>query len=284
MRDSDIKHATERAQHVALALLISLSVGACAKNDIQSLILRESIEQGSFTRSEIPRFRMSQQDLLEASDVPRDFAGHELTALDKSLLEAARMGNTEAMRQHIKAGARVNAVDQWGNTPLGYAAASGDLVRAQLLLKERAEVEGRGGTLTPLAWAALRGHIHMVTLLIKQGARLDAQGFNGVSPLVLAVRLNHLNVAETLLKAGARVDVKERDGKSLLMVAIVNDQVAMADLLLSYKADPNALSADGSSALSLARELKREGIAQRLEQAGAREQVNTALGNRDDSM
>jgi ankyrin repeat protein len=281
MRASDTHHAFWRALLSVLGLVGFLSIGACAQRDPQTLALRERIEQGTLTLNEIPRFNMSEQELLEASGTARDFVSRELTELDKALLEAARTGDTEVMRQQIKAGARVNATDQWGNTPLSYAAASGDLVRARLLLKERAEVEGRGGVLTPLASAALRGHAHMVTLLLSRGASPDAEGLSGVSPLVLAVRLNHLAVAEALLNAQARVDVLERTGESLLMMTIANNQPAMADLLLRHGVNPNTVDADGLSVLYWARQLKREGITQSLERLGAREKGLTVRESRD---
>jgi ankyrin repeat protein len=281
MRGSDVHHAFRRVLPAVLGLVSFLSLGACAQRDPQTLALRERIEQGTLTLNEIPRFQMSEQELFEANSAARDFVNPELTEVDKALLEAARMGDTEAMRQQIKVGARVNAVDPRGNTPLSYVAASGDLVRARLLLKERAEVEGRGGVLTPLAWAALRGHAQMAALLLSRGANPDAEGLSGVAPLVLAVRLNHLAVAEVLLNAQARVDVLERTGETLLMMTIANNQPAMADLLLRNGVNPNTVDADGLSVLYWARQLKREGITQSLERLGARDNGLTVRKSRD---
>jgi ankyrin repeat protein len=271
MQGSNAQNALVRALLCALASGALLSMGACAQHDTQTLALRERIEKGNLTRKEIPRFRMSDQDLLEASGASNDFVSPALTELDKALLGAARIGDTEAMQLHIKAGARVNAVDPLGNTPLSYVAASGDLVRARMLLKERAEVEGRGGVLTPLASAALRGHVQMVTLLLSRGADPDAQGLSGVSPLVLAVRLKHLAVADALLKAGARSDAMERTGASLLMMTVTSNQPAMTDLLLRHGADANTVDAAGVSVLDWARQLSRDQIVQSLENAAARE-------------
>ena len=49
---------------------------------------------------------------------------------DRALLEAARDGNIEAVRQHLAAGADVNAKNDYGETPLDYAEGeTADLLR-----------------------------------------------------------------------------------------------------------------------------------------------------------
>ena len=57
------------------------------------------------------------------------------SAPDISIHEAAEKGNIEAVRQHIAAGADVNALDDDGGTPLALAIRSGNTEIADLLRK-----------------------------------------------------------------------------------------------------------------------------------------------------
>ena len=52
----------------------------------------------------------------------------------QSLHHAAIDGNTEAIKQHLAAGADVNAKDKWENTPLHFAAYKGHKEIAELLI------------------------------------------------------------------------------------------------------------------------------------------------------
>ena len=78
---------------------------------------------------------------------------------DRALLEAARDGNIEAVRQHLAAGADVNAKNQNGSTPL-HEAATKDV--AELLIAEGADVNAKDDGWTPLHSAAWEGHKEVV--------------------------------------------------------------------------------------------------------------------------
>jgi ankyrin repeat protein len=262
--------ASERFRLRLTLLLISVgTMMACAQHDPQNLALRERIEQGALVPEDIPRFRMSEDELRAASEAFREQPRRRDSRLDAELLKAARTGDAKALAARVSEGARVNVIDEYRNTPLRHVAASGDLVSARLLIKAGADVEGRGASLTPLSAATMQGQAVMVRLLLKQGADPNASGLNGLPPLVLAVRLNQLSVAAALLQAGARTDVVDRSGEHLLMLTINNDQPAMADLLLSQGMNPDIADVDGLTPLYWAQQLKRDAIAERLKQAGA---------------
>jgi len=64
-------------------------------------------------------------------------------APDISIGEAAFKGNIEAVKQHLDAGADVNAKDENGFTPLHYATLGGHKEIAELLIAEGADVNAK---------------------------------------------------------------------------------------------------------------------------------------------
>ena len=86
--------------------------------------------------------------------------------------EAARTGNIEAVKQHIAAGADVNAKNDWGWTPLTYAAINDHEEIAELLIAKGADVNAkRDDGKTPLDVAIGRKRTETADLLRKHGAK-----------------------------------------------------------------------------------------------------------------
>jgi cytohesin len=103
---------------------------------------------------------------------------------DRALLQAAEFGNIEAVKQHLAAGADVNAKGFEGWTPLYDAAERGRKEIVELLLAKGANVnakieDGR----TPLHRAAREGHKEVAELLITKGADVNAKDNFGTTPL-----------------------------------------------------------------------------------------------------
>ena len=86
--------------------------------------------------------------------------------------KAARDGNIEAVKQHLAAGADVNAKTKSG--------------------------------LTPLHHAAFYGHMEIAELLIEKGADVKAKDMNGKTPLDEAIKRKHTETADILRKHGAK--------------------------------------------------------------------------------
>lgn len=265
MRSSEVRSVLWRG---AGCVLLALASAGCA-HDAQTLAYRERLEQGATTPEEAERFRTSQADALALTASASDPVPRYATELDAGLREAAARGDLVRMRQLIKEGAQVNAVDAWGNTALLVAAREGEIDCARLLLRSLADVEGRGGPMTPLGAAALRGHTQMVQLLLRAGADVDAVGLNEQTPLMNAVKLNRTGAAQALLKAGANTRTTDRSGDNLLVVAISDNLGDMLTLLLDSGVDPNLPDANGLSPLYWAQQLKRPAMEQRLLAAGA---------------
>ena len=97
-------------------------------------------------------------------------------------------GNLEAVKQHIAAGADVNAIDDdRGMTPLHYATGNGHKEIVVLLITEGADVNAKNGKgWTPLFGAAVLGKNKIVELLIAKGANVNAMDNDGETPLTYA--------------------------------------------------------------------------------------------------
>ena len=85
--------------------------------------------------------------------------------------DAARKGNIEAVKQHLDAGANVNAM-RGGGTPLHLAASWGHKEVAELLIENGADVNAKNEDgETPLDWANWRSHAETADLLRKHGGK-----------------------------------------------------------------------------------------------------------------
>ena len=144
--------------------------------------------------------------------------------------KAAGAGNIEVVKQHLAAGADVNAIDRrgWtplhqadvrkkrsgGWTPLHYAAYWGGKEIAELLIAKGASVNAKGGTGggTPLHKAAWHGHKEIAELLIAKGVDVNATDMYRRTPLDLAIQQKQ--TADLLRKHGGKTKKElEAEGK-----------------------------------------------------------------------
>ncbi len=104
---------------------------------------------------------------------------------DISIREAVKTGNIEAVKQHLNAGADVNAKGKYGRTPLHYAASRGLNKIIELLIARGADVNtkievGDYKGQTPLDGATQWNHPETADLLRKHGGKtaeeLKAEG------------------------------------------------------------------------------------------------------------
>ena len=94
------------------------------------------------------------------------------SASERALLEASRKGNIEAVKQHLAAGADVNAKVKTGSTPLHFAAGYGRKEIVELLIAEGADVNAKKNSgRTPLDHAITGKHPETADLLRKHGGK-----------------------------------------------------------------------------------------------------------------
>ncbi|MCY4567665.1 MAG: ankyrin repeat domain-containing protein, partial [Candidatus Poribacteria bacterium] len=112
-----------------------------------------------------------------------DFMKNFLKSIEDTIVGAARMGDLEAIKQHIAEGADVNAL-HFEMPPLTWAAVMGQTEAAELLLQHGANVNGRNrDDNTALHLAVCLGRAETVELLLRSGADVKAKNDDGATPV-----------------------------------------------------------------------------------------------------
>ena len=147
--------------------------------------------------------------------------------------EAARTGNIEAVKQHIAAGADVNAKVKFGWAPLHIATMFGHKETAELLISSGADLNAKDNNdgWIPLHYAAQKGHKEIAELLIANGVDVNAKKNNGRTPLDRAIWINETEIADLIRKHGGKIDkvaqeesTKEHD----LLIKALSDKIEAA--------------------------------------------------------
>ncbi|MCL1941762.1 MAG: ankyrin repeat domain-containing protein, partial [Synergistaceae bacterium] len=165
----------------------------------------------------------------------------EAAMSDEKFLELCGTGTAREVEKAIKGGAKVNAKNPQGLTPLIVAAfGNPNMDVIPLLIKNGADIKAKGQNgYTPLMAAALNSNPGAITALLKGGADIKAKGQNGETALMLAAAGNpNPDVITLLIKNGADVNAKAKNGETALMVAAQNNSNReIAALLIKHGAD-----------------------------------------------
>jgi len=85
------------------------------------------------------------------------------------------------------------------------ASREGHLEAANVLVRSGAKIDApEGGGNTPLFWAVFYDRRDVVKFLISKGADVNKKAKDGETPLHVALRLGHNDAAELLREAGAK--------------------------------------------------------------------------------
>lgn len=148
---------------------------------------------------------------------------------NQELCNAAKRGDTSAIRSLLKDGAQIETPDERGLTPLLSATVEGhaDAVAALLVSGANANVSNRDGS-TALMFACNAGgqeglnnrispsHDRIAKLLLERKAQLDRQQENGYTALMYSVFRNNVQLVRLLVGAGANRNLRDRNGKTAL--------------------------------------------------------------------
>ena len=184
----------------------------------------------------------------------------------KTIVNYARSGNLQKVREELLAGADVNLGEGEG-TALSFACTIGDFGIAKLLIENGANVNALDiDRCTPISWAGNGGHIDIVKLLLEHGAEVNAGSKHGLTPLIHAAVRGETEIVALYLENGAKS--KHSSGTTALIHACSFGFLDTAKLLLPYS-DINHQNKDGLTALMMASENNHIELTELLLQNGA---------------
>lgn len=207
-------------------------------------------------------------------------SGERFTAL----MNAARNGDTEAVRKMLDLGAEVDQKTSKGKTALMLAAAGGFTETVKVLVDRGADVNARDNyDTTAIIAAATAGHPETAVTLLKYGADAtfkDSSGGSALSNatffgntevvvsllnnmpdlpantgnelLLLCAGLGHEEIAKALLDKGVNVNARGVKERTALMAAAAFDKPELVKLLLEKGAEIDTSDEEGTTALKVA--------------------------------
>jgi ankyrin repeat protein len=207
-------------------------------------------------------------------------AGAPVFAANAPLAKAVRKGSDTLVAKLIAAGEDVNEVDEDYRGPLYYACVRGDADLIQQLLDKGAKVnaQDRQGD-TPLI-ALVRNTFDVgpaAALLIAHGAVVDAQDFPGRTALMEAVRRSpgvldyraETALVKTLLEAGADAAVQDSNGDTAAhFAAAAGEPMSMFRAVLAKTPNPHLFDHEGLDVLMTSVKNGHPAIAKLMFQAG----------------
>ena len=171
---------------------------------------------------------------------------------EKKFFELCKTGSAEEILAAINTGVNINAEDERGFRPLGYAVIfnkNAGAVRVLLEAGAKFNVENRKFMeLVPLATTNPPSHA-VIKLLIAHGMLANMKAYDGTTALMLAALSDDLEVMEALLRTGSDVNDARYDGVTALMCAVKKGSPEKVNMFLKAGADVNASDSNGMTAL-----------------------------------
>jgi ankyrin repeat protein len=173
--------------------------------------------------------------------------------IDMALITAASAGKEGMAGLLLQHGARVDAQDSSGQTPLQLAVLAQQARLVGQLLEAGANPERadhRGCTAMHKIAAAIPGQADLapLRLLLEKKAVVDAADAEGWTALTHAVAARRNDLVELLLRAGAVVNRADQGGRTALMWAASAGAAETVTLLLQHGANPARRDAQQLSA------------------------------------
>jgi ankyrin repeat protein len=194
-----------------------------------------------------------ENDLASAKQLLR--AGADVDAVTdygvSPLYLACTNRSSEMVGLLLDAGANTNAALWNGETVLMNCARTGATSAVEALLKHGANPNASESqkNQTAIMWAAAGAHGKVTELLVAHDADIKARSSGGFTPLLYAARSGDISSARALLDAGADPNESTLAHGNSLVIAAASTHEALALFLLAKGADPNSADEHGVTAL-----------------------------------
>lgn len=178
------------------------------------------------------------------------------------LLQAAKIGNIDAAKAAVAAGANIYAT-----TRSHVKFVSGIRYVHNLSAFDIAVIEDYKNLVfwlleigydihcchdyIPIQCAVKFGSVDMIGLLISRGADINRQNKRGTTCVGVASSIARMDILEYLLSHGAQVDTQNNNGHTALHEACYLKYVDVIELLLAYGADPNIADWQGNTPIDI---------------------------------
>jgi len=207
--------------------------------------------------------------------------GAKLDAVDNegntALLHACFVDSGDCAQELLESGADPDLANQAGRTPLMNAARNGDEPLVKALLNHHANVNTVTAEGSALWWAVTRDKIEVAKMLIDAGADLVLKYKTPPDPkkprlslMGEAARVGDLNLIDLLLDHDMDADARGDDGTTALMIAAERPKTDVLEVLLQKGANANLQNQAGETALMRAAKHDRPQAIDLLHQVQAR--------------
>jgi uncharacterized protein len=179
-----------------------------------------------------------------ATAVVLAFAAIGVARGESTLLDAAKRADRAAALAALDLKPDPNLADSDGSTALLWAVHNDDLELVKRLIAAGARVDAANAYgATPMSESAVVANVAVLEALLAAGANVDSPNAEGQTALMVVARSSNVAAAELLIERGANVNAREeRKGQTALMWAAAQSQPEMVKTLLAHGADPDARS------------------------------------------
>ena len=199
------------------------------------------------------------EEVKDTKKEEKDTKKEEMDLLYRKIWKLARYGEVDKLQLLVDGGYDLDAkcYDDWGSTPLMYAAQGGQLECVKFLLEHGADVKAKNNNdMEVLHFAIEKGCLGMIDLLMEKGANINAVSKKEkYTPLHRAIHLRITptrDLLSTLIKYGADVNVKDANGRIPIRAAFANYDIDTIKVFLTKDADLNARNAENNTLLHIA--------------------------------
>jgi ankyrin repeat protein len=187
-----------------------------------------------------------------------------------ALINAAALGDADAVARYLGIGVPVDGRDASGRTALLAAVQGNHIEAARILIQAGADVNAKDAISdSPYLLAGARGHLEILELTLAHGADLASTNRYGGTALIPACHYGHVEVVYRLLKTKINIDHINRLGWTALLEAVILGDgspayIEIVDALLAAGANREIADREGVSALAHAQRRGFTAIAERL--------------------